>query len=124
MFLPLVVDIGHHDEAVVDDDACQRDQPKHRHHAEGDAHKHVAPDRTDETEWNRAHDDQRLHVRLEWNRQQREDRQQCDGETGLETGNPFRLLGLHAFKCPMNSRVALEHVREDPGFEVGVDGGG
>ena len=119
---PLAVDEVDHDQAVVDDDAGQRHQTEHRHHRHVEPHQQVAPDGADETERNRGHDDERLHVRPQRHREQGEDHEQGEEEAALQAADGVGLFGLGAFERVEDARMIGEHLGQDARLQVGDDG--
>ena len=121
---PRAVDEVDHDQAVVDDDPGQRDEAEHRHHGDVEPHHHVSPDGADETERDGRHDDQRLHVRSQRDRQQGEDHEQGEEEPALQTAHRLDLLGLGAFESVEHPRVVHEHLGQDARLQIGDDRAG
>lgn len=80
-------------------------EAEHRKNGQIQAHDDVAPNRADQAERDSAHDDQRLGVRAERNRQQRINQQQGYRESAHQPAERFLLLPLLAFErvCITNS---------------------
>ena len=83
----LAVDEVDQHEAVVDHDARQGHDAHHRQHRHVLVHRDVPADGPDEPEGDGAHDDERLHVGPEGNRQQREDREQRERKPHLQAAD-------------------------------------
>jgi hypothetical protein len=86
-------------DGVVDHDAGQRGRADQRRHGEVVAHEHMTPDGADEGQRDRQHDDQRLHVAAELEREDHEDPHQpdqqaaADGAAGLGGAGHLPLEG-------------------------------
>ena len=64
----------------VHDDAGEADDAEQAEQANRYADHRVTDECADDAEWNRRHDDKRLHVGVQWNRQQGEDPQEREQE--------------------------------------------
>ena len=111
---PLAVDEVHHHEAVVDDDPGEGHHAEQRQDGQIQPHEDVSPDRPDEAERNRRHDDEGLDVGLQRNREEREDHKQRDEEAALEAFDGVPLLG----RLPLEREVDAGVVREDLGKDT------
>ena len=59
------------------------------------------------TEGNNTHDDQRLEVGLQWNREQREDHHHSDGESRQQVAEGFGLTLTFAAHNQLDTKIAL-----------------
>ena len=65
---PRLVDEIHHDQAVVYNNTGECNQAEHRKHAERTPHDDMPNDCPNHAERNDRHDDERLGIRMQWNR--------------------------------------------------------
>jgi MoxR-like ATPase len=70
----------HEDQRVVHHYAGETDDAEQAEQTDRDADHRVTDKRADDAEWNRRHDDKRLHVGVQWNREQGKDPEEREQE--------------------------------------------
>ena len=119
---PLPVDEVDHDQTVINDYAGQGDEPEERHGGDVDPHHQVPPERPDETERNRSHDNERLHVGTQRDRKQGEDQDHAPDETRSQGRHRLLLCRLGSPEAVEDVRKACQYFREDSFLQIGDNG--